>query len=162
MNAKPAARDIMQRDIVTVAPTETLRDAMALMIENHVSGLPVLDHHDRCIGVVSATDILGLEQQQAERADEEFERTVGSYYDPDTQKWEHLRVAGTVDELPDVAVAEVMTRDVTSVQPTTPVRQVAAVMDERRIHRVLVLDEERRLHGLISALDIVRLYASGK
>jgi CBS domain-containing protein len=71
-------------------------------------------------------------------------------------------VAGTVDELPDVEVAEVMTRDVTSVRPTTPMRQVAAAMDERRIHRVLVLDEEHRLHGLISALDIVRLYASGQ
>jgi CBS domain-containing protein len=127
-----------------------------------VSGLPVLDHNDRCVGVVSATDILGLEQQQSERADEEFEQTVGSYYDPDTQKWENLRVSGTVDELPELEVAEIMTREVVSVRPGTPVRQVAALMDERRIHRVLVLDEENRLHGLISALDIVRLYAAEK
>jgi CBS domain-containing protein len=100
------ASDIMQRDVVTVGPNDTLREAMTLLIENQVSGLPVLDQKDRCVGVISATDILSLEHDQAERADDEFEERVGSYFDPDAQRWENVRMVGGVDQLPHLAVAK--------------------------------------------------------
>ena len=64
------AADIMQRDVVTISREETLSDAMELMTENHVSGLPVVDHGSRCIGLVSVTDILNYEQEHNEEVAE--------------------------------------------------------------------------------------------
>jgi CBS domain-containing protein len=159
MRKHKTAADIMQRDVVTVGPHDNLREAMSLMIDNHISGLPVLDRGDRCVGVVSATDILNLEFQQAERADDDVDATVGSYFNPDTQRWENLRMAGSLDELPDVEVGEVMSRELLSVAPGAPLSKVAAMMAEHEVHRILVVDGEKRLHGIVSSLDFVRLYS---
>jgi CBS domain-containing protein len=151
------AGDIMQTELVTIRPNDSVREAMALMVDSHVSGLPVVDGRGHCVGVLSVTDVLGLEYAQAESAGQ-FEE-VGSYFDPDEQRWEHMRFAGAVDELPDLTVKEVMSSDIISVPRDASLQDVAQLMVERGVHRVLVLDERRFLHGLIAAMDVVRVVA---
>jgi CBS domain-containing protein len=56
-------------------------------------------------------------------------------------------------------VEEVMTRELISVTPDTPVRDVARAIRDGRVHRVLVLNSQQRLLGIISAFDFVRLMA---
>ena len=48
--------DIMQRDVVTVAPATPIQDAARLMLEHHIGGLPVVDD-GRLVGVITETDI---------------------------------------------------------------------------------------------------------
>lgn len=151
------AADLMRKEVVTVGPTDSLREAMALMVDNHVSGLPVLDKHDHCVGVLTMTDVLNLEYEQSETEEDE---EMGSYYDPDSQRWENIRITRSLDDLPEIAVSEAMSRDVVSVRPDASLREVAGLMIEEGIHRVLVLDEQKFLHGIISALDFVELYAN--
>lgn len=159
MSQQIFARDVMRRDVETVGPHDSLRDAINVMVENQVSGLPVLDRKDRCVGIISTTDILRLEQEQAERGDEEYEEEIGSYYDPDTQHWENIRFSGSIDQIPEMEVGEAMTGTTVSVHPDAPLRQVAEEMTAKGIHRILVLDDEQLLHGIISATDFVKLYA---
>lgn len=52
-------RDIMTRDVVTVSPDISVRDAMELFAARHISGAPVVEG-GRVIGVVSTTDLLDL------------------------------------------------------------------------------------------------------
>jgi CBS domain-containing protein len=159
MKKQMFARDLMRRDVETVSPHDNLREAINVMVDNRVSGLPVLDRKDRCVGILSTTDIVRLEQEQAERGDEEYEEEVGSYYDPDTQQWDSIRFAGSIDQIPEMEVSEAMSKEVVSVHPDTPLREVAEKMAAKSIHRILVLDDERQLHGIIAAMDFVSLYA---
>lgn len=159
MSKQIFARDVMQRDVETVGPHDSLRDAINVMVDNRISGLPVLDRKDRCSGIISTTDILALEQEQAERGDDEYEEEVGSYYDPDKQQWDSIRFSGSIDQIPEMEVSEAMSTDVVSVHPDAPLREVADLMTAKGIHRILVLDDERHLHGIISAMDFVGLYA---
>ena len=156
MAAPSVAKDIMQTHLVTVSPDDSLREAMTLMVESHVSGLPVVDLQNHCVGVLSVTDVLSLEADQAENSGIE---EVGSYFDPDQQSWENMRFAGAIDELPEMTVAEVMTQDVVSVSPETAIKDVAQMMVEQKIHRILVLDDRKQILGLIAALDLVQLVA---
>ena len=52
-------------------------------------------------------------------------------------------------------VADIMTRTVTTVPPTLPVRAVAALLAERRLAGVPVVDETGRVLGMISELDLI-------
>ena len=52
-------RDIMTRDVFSAAPDMTIRDAMELLSERHVSGAPVVDG-GKVVGIFSATDLLVL------------------------------------------------------------------------------------------------------
>jgi CBS-domain-containing membrane protein len=159
ISATLTASDIMQRDIVTVMRCNTLRDAMSLLTENHVTGLPVMDEHSRCIGLISATDILNFEQEHCEETDE-GNSDVAQYYDPETQQWESIRLSAfALEEFGDVRVEQVMASELIWIERNTPIQKVAAKMCEADVHRVLVLDEQSRLYGIVSAIDFVRLVA---
>lgn len=52
------ARDIMTTNVVSISPVVSVRHAVAMMLQNHVSGLPVVDDHDRICGMVTEGDLL--------------------------------------------------------------------------------------------------------
>lgn len=149
------AADIMIRGPVTTDPRASLREALDLMIEHHVSGLPVLDQEDRCIGVVSASDILTVESEHAALEHE----SLGAYFDADTQSWESVRIAPDDERLADIDVQYVMSSELISAAPDAPISAVAKLMINHEVHRVMVVDENRRLLGIVSALDFVRVAA---
>ena len=156
---KRTAAAIMQRDLVVVAPGDTLNEAMALMTDNHVWGLPVVDARGHCVGLISASDILTYEQDHSEFISEVNE-DMAQHFNVDTQRRESVRVSSfALEEFGDVRVEEVMTRELVSVQRDTPLVDVARTMIAANVHRVLVLDETQRLYGIIAAVDFVKLFA---
>ena len=133
------AADVMQRDMVTVSPSDTLRDALALMTENHVTGLPVMDGKSRCIGLITASDILGFEEEHAEDSADEG---MMQHFNNEIGRWESVPISAFgLEEFGDVRVEEVMTRDLISVDRDTPLKEVARKMLDDDVHRVLVMDE---------------------
>ncbi len=151
------AANYMQRDIVTVSPDNSLRDALALMTENHVTGLPVMDGKSRCVGLVTSSDILNYEE---DRADESATGATAGFFDPETQQWESVPISAFgLEEFGDVLVRDVMTRDLVWVHRSTSLKEVARRMIGERVHRVLVMDSEARLYGILSAFDFVRVVA---
>ena len=151
------AGDFMQRDVVTTTPDNTLREALSLMTENHVTGLPVMDHLSRCIGLITASDILNYEQERADEADEDA--TV-EFFDPESQQWNSVPLSAFgLEEFGDVRVQDVMTRDLIWVDRDTSLKDVAQRMIKERVHRVLVMDVASRLYGILSAYDFVRVAA---
>lgn len=133
--------DIMTRDLVTATPDMTIRDAMELLSERHVSGAPVLDG-GKIVGIFSASDILVL---LAELNDTNPSLTF-------------RRRKGRTSALEDVTVDEVMTRKVHSLPPDAAVDEAAMLMVEKQIHRVLVMEEDV-LVGIVSTSDVAKAVA---
>jgi len=52
------AKDIMSSPVITVRPETTVDDALGLMLQHHVSGLPVVDAENRIVGIISQFDLL--------------------------------------------------------------------------------------------------------
>jgi CBS domain-containing protein len=50
--------DLMSRDVITIPHEMSLRAAAHLLFQNQISGAPVVDADGRCIGVLSATDLV--------------------------------------------------------------------------------------------------------
>ena len=133
--------DIMTRDVVTATPDMSIRDAMNLLSERHVSGAPVLDG-PKIVGIVSAGDILEL---------------LADLNDTNPSL-NFRRRKGRTPPLEDVTVDEVMTRKVHSLSPDETVDKAAMLMVEKQIHRVLVVKEDV-LVGIVSTLDVARAVA---
>ena len=174
--------DIMTRDVVTVTPETTLREAVELFTAKHISGAPVVSGQE-VVGLVSADDILDFaastsqsvtsssddvswsdasSDDGAERAD----ATAGSYYtDLFAGEVDDVddRVAGRSDVslLDGHSVDEVMTRVAITLSPNDSVLAAADLMRTRSIHRVLVLDNGT-LEGIVSTLDVARAVAEHK
>jgi CBS domain-containing protein len=137
-------RDIMTRDVFSAAPDMTIRNAMELLSERHVSGAPVVDG-GKVVGIFSATDLLALLA--------EFNDTTPSLT--------FRRRRGRTAPLEDVTVDEVMTRKVHSLPPDCSVDEAAALMGAKQIHRVLVMQGDVML-GIVTTSDVAKAVAEHK
>jgi CBS-domain-containing membrane protein len=100
------AADVMTKDITVVEQNAALGDAVMLMADDHISALPVVDSDGRCVGLISAHDVLNFEERNSS-----LKR--GRYFDPDTETWETVATAAeAIEQLPVVPVAQVMSRNV--------------------------------------------------
>ena len=146
------AADMMTREVVTVRPDITLRQAARLMAERRVSGLPVVDAAGAVVGMLTEADLV--------RPDEAAERR---------RDWWLTMLADGHDLAPEFIsaiaagnrhVEQVMHRDVISVTEQTTLREVARLIAEHNIRRVVVL-RDGKLAGIVSRADLVRALAGG-
>lgn len=156
------AADIMHSEVLTAKPTTTLHEACQSMLEHHVSGLPVVDIHRRCIGVVTSTDIVNFLDSRCE-SDPRRRHRFTKYFNKAEQRWDYTILEDDPpNELDEHEVSEVMTRPVIHVTPNASIKTVASKMKREHCHRILVLDEGKYLKGIISSFDFVTLVADGQ
>ncbi|MBI3463352.1 MAG: CBS domain-containing protein [Planctomycetes bacterium] len=147
-------RDVMATDLVAANPGDSVSDALKLMVENRVSALPVIDAHNRCVGMLSGTDLLQLALQLGGEL-EALNTSEGLAHELLLEKLEHTGFS-------DQVVSEVMTHVAVTVQPETTLVTAAGVMIRNRVHRLAVTDTKQVLVGLISSMDIVRAVAESE
>jgi CBS domain-containing protein len=134
-------RDVMTQDVVSATPDMTIRDAMQLLSDRHLSGAPVVDG-GRVVGVFSASDLLGY---------------LADLNDT-TPSLTFRQKKGRTTPLEDVTVDEVMTRKVQSLSPDCSVDEAAALMGKKQIHRVLVMKGDI-LYGIVTTSDVAKAVA---
>ena len=141
------AEDVMQCKLVTVGVSDTLAEAERTLAETQVSGAPVLDTNGRLLGVVSVRDLVRhrIEDQDLP-AGVEVEVFDNEVDETETVAFERPGSGA--------CVGDVMTQEIVSVTPTTPLPMVARRMVETRVHRVLVMRGEQ-LVGLVSSMDLL-------
>jgi CBS domain-containing protein len=143
------ARDVMQTQVVVVAPDDRLAAVMRLFSEEGIHGAPVVDDEDRVVGVISASDLL-----RAAADGEESERPGYGYFQEGIEEYPEGLEGLVAAE--DRRVGDVMTEVVVWVEPDASIAEVARSLRENRVHRVLVLDGDSLL-GIISSFDLLAL-----
>lgn len=128
--------DVMQTQLKTVSGTDTIGEAIALLAENHVSGVPVVDDHGRLAGVLSSGDIL---------------ETIAEHDEPTARE-------SVFDQ---TLVQEVMTPRPQTISPDANVKDAAQRMIYLEVHRLFV-EDEGRLVGVVSTTDLVRALSTIK
>lgn len=123
------AKDVMTRDVISVAPDATVLLAARLMLQHHISGLPVIDNSGKLVGVLSEGDFLRRQETQTQRR---RSRWLEFLMGPGRTAGEYIHSHGS-------KVSEVMTEDVRTVGEDTPLEDVVELMERHRIKRVPVL-----------------------
>ena len=148
------AKDIMQRQVVTVSPDAPLHSTQRLFYEEGIHGAPVVDEQGRVVGMITSTDIL-----RAATETEEVGPKGADYFGDEPDYPSGLRPLATEDfqeRLQDITVADFMTEGVVHVAPSTPISELARTIRENKIHRLLVV-ENGTLRGIVSTFDLVTL-----
>ena len=60
MATKLKARDVMTAKLITVRPDTGLEEAIRLLIDHRISGLPVVDANQRLLGMITEKDMLRI------------------------------------------------------------------------------------------------------
>jgi len=137
--------DVMTRNVITVRPETTLKEAAGLLARTGISGMPVVDGTGAVVGVFSEADILFKERG---------ERTEGGLLrwllEP-SATWEDAKLEAQT-------VGEAMTAPALTIEPDRPVREAAARMIAEGVNRLPVVDGAAQLVGIVTRADLVRAF----
>ncbi|MGX1307711.1 CBS domain-containing protein [Amorphus suaedae] len=137
--------DIMTVGAATVSPDTTIGQAAQLMLEHHISGMPVVDAEGKLLGMVTERDLLrrteiGTEQEH--RHWMELVMSAGTLAD------EYVRAHAR-------KVSDVMSRDVVTISPEADLSEVVRQMEEHGYRRLPVV-ADGKVTGIVSRSNFLR------
>ena len=142
------AADVMTRDVVTIAPEASIMEAVRLMLQHRISGLPVVDAGGRLHGVITEGDFLRRAETGTQR---KRSRWVEFLLGPGRLATEYAHTSGR-------KVDEVMTPDVHTVTDDAPLEQVVHLMERYRVKRIPVMRDDK-LVGIVTRANLMRALA---
>ncbi|MFP4030556.1 MAG: CBS domain-containing protein [Desulfococcaceae bacterium] len=141
-------QDIMTSTVITVSPETEIVEATRLLLENRINGLPVVDAKDRVVGILCQSDLIS---QQKRLALPSFFTFLDGFIPLTSTK----QLERQIQKVAATTVGEVMTPNPTTVSPSTPVNEVAALMVDRNFHTLPVV-QNGRLVGVVGKEDLLR------
>src|SRR6516165_4336931 len=108
------ASDVMTRNVITIRRGASILEAIRLMLDNRVSGLPVLDDKGKVVGILTEGDLLHRSETATER---HRPRWLEILMGPGRIAEEYVKTHGR-------RVEDIMTRDPISVGPDTPLAEI--------------------------------------
>lgn len=134
--------DVMTRNVVSLRKHAQYKEIVQVMRSRKFSAFPVIDDHDRVIGIVSEDDLLVKEARSAPSS-----RAVLL-----SRHGDKAKAAG-------LCAAELMHRPAITIGPDATVAEAARLMHARRVKRLPVVDDQtRRLVGIVSRADLLGVY----
>ena len=135
--------DVMIEDVVSVAPSTPFKRLVDLLWINEVSALPVVDDRGVLAGIVTETDLLARAEFKANSSRGSTSRAL--LY----EKLEHAA---------PLTAADLMTSPVVTVRADATLSETARLMRSRHLRRLPVLDEAGALVGMVSQVDLLKVF----
>ena len=136
----------MSRDVVAITPSSTIHEALDLIVENRVAALPVIDRNDRCVGILSTSDLVDLSR------DLDDDLTQLEQSDFVSRGWLIEKLTHSMGQ---EKVDTIMSDSVATVGLEASLIEAARQMLRNRVHRLPVVDNSDHLAGIISTTDIM-------
>jgi acetoin utilization protein AcuB len=136
-------RNRMSSPAVAIPPDTSFQDALKLMSDHRFRRLPVVNKKGKLVGIVSERDLLHASPSPA---------TSLSF-------WEITYL------LSKIHIREIMTKEVITTTPDTPIEDAARLMADNKIGGLPVVDKRNRVVGVVTETDIfktfVEMFAGG-
>ncbi|MGB1110864.1 MAG: HPP family protein [Gammaproteobacteria bacterium] len=141
---------IMSATLHTVTPQTSMSDAAHILVQQRISGLPVVGNDGGLVGIVTEADFLRGLGVPASRPTHTLWETLDALFG-------HIQ-SGARLERPQDPVSLHMERDVACVAPNNSIDEALALMKSRRVKRLVVCDESKQPLGMMTRSDLVRLF----
>ena len=129
-------REKMTTPVITLPADAPFQDAFKLMRDRKIRRIPVVDRHQRLVGIVSERDMLHAAPSPA---------TSLSIWEMNYLLWK-------------LNIGDIMTKKVVTVYPDTPLQDAAQLLIEHRIGGLPVVDADQRVVGVITETDIFKAF----
>jgi len=143
MHCPMRIRDVMIREVATIAPSTHLDQAAKLLLHGEFKALPVLESGE-IVGIITGGDLL---QRAAMPLRIDVQRQL-----PDDMRAEQMRLFKDNGLL----AKDIMTSPVVTLNVKTRVADALALMARKKIKRLPVVDDDGRMMGIVSRIDVLR------
>lgn len=140
-------KDIMSKEIKSLAPDMNAKDALKMLIENDMSGMPVIDEGQNLIGVFTEREILKAILPV-------YVKQVGQFIYAEDSKGEIKKLAA----MDRFRVKDLMRKDVPTIDENASLTEASKIMLTRSERRIIVTADKKPV-GVVTRYDVVRALA---
>ncbi len=142
------AKDIMVQDVIVAGPDDNLEDIARILVENGISGLPVVDSSGHILGIITEKDLMI-------RATELKVPFYITLFDSIIFLENPIRLSKELKKYTATRVGEIMTPKIVVVEEDTPLNEIVGIMQGNEVNRVPVV-KDGKLVGIITRSDILK------
>jgi CBS-domain-containing membrane protein len=143
------AKDVMTRNVISIAPDATVLQAARLMLQHHISGLPVIDRAGQLVGVVSEGDFLRRQETATMRR---RPRWLKFLMGPGRIAADYIHSHGS-------KVSDVMSGEVKTISEDAGLEDIVQLMEKWRIKRLPVLRGDKVV-GIVTRSNLMHAVVS--
>jgi CBS domain-containing protein len=143
------AADVMVSPVITVGPDATVQEVADILLRNRISAVPVLSQQGKILGIVSEGDLLRRVESGTQRHRSWWLELLTTKF---TLQDEYVKSHSR-------KVTDIMTSDVLTVSPDTPIGDIASVLEKNGIKRVPVVTDGK-LVGIVSRANLLQAIAT--
>jgi CBS domain-containing protein len=145
--------EVMTHNPIMVNPQTPLKEAIQILAEKRISGLPVINEAGKLVGIISETDLMWQETGVTPPAYIMFLDSVIYLQNPATYERDLHKALGQT-------VGEVMSKNPLTITPDKSLKVAAKIIQEHKVHRLPVLDSTGTVIGILTRGDIIRAMAA--
>jgi CBS domain-containing protein len=143
------AHQIMTRPVITVTPETTIVEAANIMLQKHVSGLPVTDAAGKLVGIISEGDFIRRSEIGTQRKRGRFLKFI---LGPGKAATDFVHEHGR-------KVAEIMTPQPLTITEDTGLEEIVELMEKNNVKRLPVTRGDE-IVGIVSRANLLQAVAS--
>ena len=147
------AKDIMTTQVITAAPDLPVEKLAALLWENKIGGVPVVDTEGKLLGVATENDLI-------DQAKNIHIPTVISILDSFVFLESPQKMDKEFEKMTGRVVGDICSKELITVDEDTPFNEVATIISEKKVHTLPVL-ANGKIAGVIGKSDLIRAISQG-
>ena len=142
------AKDVMIKNVIFIKKDDKLDEIISVMMQNHVSGVPVIDKNNHLVGMVTERVLVTRDRVFNISSYMEFMASILFTDGKGTQSISQKKSDA-------LTAADVMTTPVYAVHLEATIEEIVSLMMNRHINRIPVIDKENKLVGIIGRSDLL-------
>lgn len=138
-------KEIMVKDVESLSPDISVKEAMDTLFNRKISGLPVVDKDGKLLGMFTEKNVLSYLLPS-------YVEMVGRFIYEENPKGTKKKLA----ELCKIQVSQLMRKEVVTVSEEITLCEAARIMLTQKARRLPVVDKTGKVAGMIAREDILR------
>ena len=145
---------MMSTPVFTATKDTPVAEVVRTMKERRVSAIPVIDHEQKVIGVVTVADLVP-QSRNAPASNVQLMSLQDEYVD-------FASIGSAYEKLARAAASEVMQQKIVTVRPEAEIGTAARMMVEHKLAALPVVGDDGVLVGIVTRTDVARLAIDGR
>ena len=146
-----SAKDIMTKEVISVSPDLVVEKLAETFWENRISGAPVVDDNGTVIAIVTENDLIDQNKKV-------HIPTMIAILDSVIMLEKADKIEKEIRKMTGTTVKDICSDTLITVEPETPLDEVATIMAEKQVHTLPVLTDGK-LVGVVGKSDIIKTMA---
>ncbi|MFZ5734699.1 MAG: CBS domain-containing protein [Pseudomonadota bacterium] len=146
------ARDVMVSPVITVGANTTVQGVAKILLDNRISAVPVVNNRGQIVGIVTESDLMHRVEAGTQRRYSWWRRAFAG----------DAELAADYTKTNATKVSDIMTCNVVTASPETPLFEIAALLERRQIKRVPIVEANGELVGIVSRSNLLQAVATAR